>query len=167
VALGASAGGLEAFTQFLSKLPEKSGIAFVLIQHLDPSHPSSLVELLSRQSVIPIREAVEGERVQPDRAYVIPPGKAMSIRNRTLILEEQSEHPGLTHSINLFFRSLAEDIRERAVGIILSGTGSDGAEGARAIKAQTGLVIVQDPVSARYDGMPRAAIEAGVADYIL
>ena len=91
----------------------------------------------------------------------------MSIRNRTLILEEQQEHPGLTHSINLFFRSLAEDVRERAVGIILSGTGSDGTEGARAIKAQEGLVIIQDPASARYDGMPRAAIDAGVADYIL
>ena len=167
VALGASAGGLEAFTQFLSKLPADSGMAFVLIQHLDPSHPSSLVELLARQSPIPIREAEEGDRVQPDQAYVIPPGKAMSIRNRTLILEEQPEHPGLTHSINLFFRSLAEDVKERAVGIILSGTGSDGTEGARAIKAQEGLVIVQDPVTAKYDGMPRSAIEAGVADYVL
>jgi two-component system, chemotaxis family, CheB/CheR fusion protein len=167
VALGASAGGLEAFTQFLGKLPEDSGIAFVLIQHLDPSHPSSLVELLARQSPIPIREAKEGDWVQPDQAYVIPPGKTMSIRNRTLILEEQSGHPGLTHSINLFFRSLAEDVKERAVGIILSGTGSDGTDGARAIKTQDGLIIVQDPETARYDGMPRAAIEAGVADYVL
>ena len=133
VALGASAGGLEAFTQFLSKLPDKSGIAFVLVQHLDPSHRSSLVELLVKQSPIPIKEAEEGERVQPDRAYVIPPGKALSIRNRALILEDQPDHPGLTHSINLFFLSLAGDVKERAVGIILSGTGSDGTDGARAI----------------------------------
>ncbi len=167
VGIGASAGGLEAFTQFLSKVPEKSGAAFVLIQHLDPSHPSSLVELLARKCPIPIKEADKGERIQPDHAYVIPPGKAMSIRNRILILEEQLEHPGLTHSINLFFQSLAEDVKERAVGIILSGTGSDGTEGARAIKVMEGLVIIQDPVTAKYDGMPRAAIAAGVADYVL
>jgi two-component system CheB/CheR fusion protein len=167
VALGASAGGLEAFTQFLSKLPENSGIAFVLVQHLEPSHPSSLVELLGRKSPIPVMEAKEDTLALPDHAYIIPPGKAMSIRNRTLKLQEQPEHPGLTHSINLFFCSLAEDVKERAVGIILSGTGSDGTDGARAIKAQQGLVIVQDPQTAGYDGMPRAAIEAGVADYIL
>jgi two-component system CheB/CheR fusion protein len=167
VGIGASAGGLEAFTQFLSRVPDKSGMAFVLVQHLDPSHPSSLVELLAKKCPIPIKEAEKGERVQPDHAYVIPPGKAMSIRNRILILEEQPEHPGLTHSINLFFQSLAEDVKERAVGIILSGTGSDGTEGARAIKVMGGLIIIQDPVTAKYDGMPRAAIEAGVADYVL
>jgi two-component system, chemotaxis family, CheB/CheR fusion protein len=167
VALGASAGGLEAFTQFLGKLPEDSGIAYILIQHLNPFHPSSLADLLSKQSPIPVHEAKENEVVQTDRAYIIPPGKAMSIHNRTLKLEEQPEHPGLTHSINLFFHSLAEDVKERGVGIILSGTGSDGTDGARAIKARDGLVIVQDPETARYDGMPRSAIEAGVADYIL
>ena len=105
--------------------------------------------------------------MQPDQAYVIPPGKALSIRNRTLIVADQPDHPGLTHSINLFFLSLAEDVKERAVGIILSGTCSDGTEGARAIKAQEGMVIVQDPVTAKYGGMPQSAIDAGVADYIL
>jgi len=167
VGIGASAGGLEAFTQFLSKVPEKSGMAFVLVQHLDPSHPSSLVDLLARQSPIPIKEAQEGDRVQPGHAYVIPPGKGMSISNRVLAIRDQPEHPGLTHSINLFLESLAEDVKERAVGIILSGTGSDGTDGVRAIKAREGLVIIQDPVTAKYDGMPRAAIEAGMADFVL
>ena len=167
VGIGASAGGLEAFTQFLSKIPEKSGMAFVLVQHLDPSHPSSLVDLLARQSPIPIKEAQEGDLVQPGYAYVIPPGKGMSISNRVLAIRDQPEHPGLTHSINLFLQSLAEDVKERAVGIILSGTGSDGTDGVRAIKDRDGLVIIQDPVTAKYDGMPRAAIEAGVADFVL
>ena len=137
------------------------------IQHLDPSHPSSLVDLLARQSPVPIKEAQEGDRVQPDHAYVIPPGKGMSINNRVLAIRDQPEHPGLTHSINLFLQSLAEDVKERAVGIILSGTGSDGTEGVRAIKAREGLVIIQDLLTAKYDGMPRAAIEAGMADFVL
>ena len=167
VALGASAGGLEAFTQFLTALTHESGIAYVLIQHLDPSHPSSLVELLNRVSPIPIVEATEGMPVKPNHAYIIPPGKSLSIHNRTLSVVGDQEHPGITHSINHFFHSLAEDVKERAVGIILSGTGSDGSDGARTIKANDGLVIVQDPVTAKYDGMPKSAIEAGVADYIL
>ena len=167
VALGASAGGLEAFTQFLSGLTPKSGTAFVIIQHLDPSHPSSLVELLGRISPIPIVEVTEGVSVKPDHAYIIPPGKSLSIHNRTLSIAGDQEHPGITHSINHFFRSLADDVKERAVGIILSGTGNDGTEGARAVKAQDGLIIVQDPESAKYDGMPKSAIETGVADYIL
>jgi len=94
-------------------------------------------------------------------------GKSLSIHNRTLSIAGDQEHPGITHSINHFFRSLADDVKERAVGIILSGTGNDGTEGARAIKAQDGLIIVQDPESAKYDGMPKSAIETGVADYIL
>jgi two-component system CheB/CheR fusion protein len=167
VALGASAGGLEAFTQFLTALTHESGIAYVLVQHLDPSHPSSLVELLNRVSPIPIVEATEGMPVKPNHAYIIPPGKSLSIHNRTLSVVGDQEHPGITHSINHFFHSLAEDVKERAVGIILSGTGSDGSDGARTIKANDGLVIVQDPVTAKYDGMPKSAIEAGVADYIL
>ena len=167
VALGASAGGLEALTQFLSNTPKDSGIALIIIQHLDPSHSSSLVELLARHSKIDITEAKNNDIIEPNRAYVIPPGMSMSIHSRTLILEKQMEHPGLTHSINLFFRSLADGVKERSVAIILSGTGSDGTEGARAIKEQDGLVIVQDPDTAKYDGMPRSAIAAGLADFIL
>ena len=167
VALGASAGGLEAFTQFLSGLTPKSGMAFIIIQHLDPSHPSSLAELLGRVSPIPIVEATEGVTIKPDHAYIIPPGKSLSIHNRILSIAGSQEHPGITHSINHFFISLAEDIKERAVGIILSGTGNDGMEGARALKTHDGLIIVQEPESAKYDGMPKSAIETGVADYIL
>jgi two-component system CheB/CheR fusion protein len=167
VALGASAGGLEAFTQFLIGLAPKSGMAFIIIQHLDPSHPSSLVELLGRVSPIPIVEAIEGVVISPDHAYIIPPGKSLSIHKRTLSIAGDQEHPGITHSINHFFSSLAEDIGERAVGIILSGTGNDGTEGARAVKIHDGLIIVQEPESAKYDGMPKSAIESGVADYIL
>ena len=167
VALGASAGGLEAFTHFLSGLTPKSGMAFIIIQHLDPSHPSSLVELLARLSPIPIVEATEGVTIKPDHAYIIPPGKSLTIHNRILSIAGDQEHPGITHSINHFFGSLAADIGERAVGIILSGTGNDGTEGARAVKAHDGLIMVQDPESAKYDGMPKSAIETGVADYIL
>ena len=167
VALGASAGGLEAFIRFFSKVPKDSGVAFILIQHLDPSQPSRLSELLNRASPIPIWEATEGVSVEPNHAYVIPPGKNMSIHDRILRLKEQPEHPGLYHSINFFFASLADDVKERAVGIILSGTGTDGTDGARAIKAQQGLVVVQDPETAKYDGMPRTAITAGIGDYVL
>ncbi len=112
-------------------------------------------------------EAAEGTRIEPDHAYVIPAGVVMAIRGHTLRLQEQMEHPGLYHSIDVFFRSLAEDVKERAVAVILSGTGTDGVDGARAVKAQQGLVLVQDPETAKYDGMPRAALDAGVEDYVL
>ena len=167
VGIGASAGGLEAVTGFLSKVPVDSGMAFILVQHLDPSQPSRLTELLGKASPIPVQEATEGTRVEPDHVYVIPPGSDMTIRDHTLRLEAKTDHPGILHSIDVFFRSLAEDAEERAVAIILSGTASDGTDGARVVKTGQGLVIVQDPESAKYDGMPRAAIAAGVADYVL
>jgi two-component system CheB/CheR fusion protein len=167
VAVGASAGGLEAFSRFLKQVPTKSGLAFILIQHLDPSVPSQLSELLARIAPIPVVEAAEGTRIEPDHAYVIPPGNNMAIRGRTLRLQEQRGHPGLYHSIDVFFRSLADDAKERTVAVILSGTGTDGVDGARAVKVQQGLIVVQDPETAQYSGMPRAAIDAGVEDYVL
>ena len=167
VGIGASAGGLEAFTSFLSKVPGSSGIAFVLIQHLDPTQPSRLTELLGKVSSIPVQEVMENTRVEHNHVYVIPPGSDLTIKNRTLQLQPQPARPNLAHGIDLFFRSLADDLKEQAVVIILSGTGSDGTDGARAVKAAQGLVIVQDPGSAKYDGMPRAAIAAGLADYVL
>ena len=142
-------------------------MAFILIQHMDPSQPSRLSELLGRAAPIPVVEATEGTRIEPDHAYVIPPGIVMAIRDRTLRLQEQMEHPGLYHSIDVFFRSLADDVKERAVAVILSGTGTDGVDGARAVKVQQGLILVQDPETAKYDGMPRAALAAGVEDYVL
>jgi two-component system CheB/CheR fusion protein len=167
VGIGASAGGLEAFTSFLSKVPVDSGVAFVLIQHLDPSQPSRLTELLGRVSPVPVQEVTEDIIIKPDHVYVIPPGRNMTIQDHTLRLEDRPDHPGLANSIDLFLHSLAEAVQERAVAIILSGTGSDGTDGARVVKAGHGLVIIQDPKSAKYDGMPRAAIAAGIADYIL
>lgn len=167
VGLGASAGGLEAFGLFFSTLPANGGMAYVLVQHLDPTHTSSMVELLKRYTRMPVVEATDTVEIQPDHVYMIPPNKAMTISNCTLRLEEQPEHPGIIHSIDTFFRSLAKDMKEKAIGIVLSGTGSDGTQGARAIKSALGLVIVQDPETARYDGMPRAAIAAGVADIVV
>jgi len=167
VAVGASAGGLEAFSQFLAHVPKDSGLAFILIQHMDPSQPSRLSELLGKKAPISVIEATEGTRIEPDHAYVIPPGNNMAVRDRTLRLQEEIGHPGLYQSIDFFFRSLAEDVKELAAAVILSGTGSDGVDGARAIKVQQGLIIVQDPETAKYNGMPKAAIAAGVEDYVL
>lgn len=167
VAIGASAGGLEAFSKFLGHVPKESGLAFILIQHMDPSGPSRLSELLAKIAPIPVAEATEGTRIEPDHAYVIPPGNNMIVRDRTLRLHEQLGHPGLYHSIDFFLRSLADDVKERAAAVILSGTGTDGVDGARAIKVQQGLILVQDPETAPYDGMPKAALAAGVEDYVL
>ncbi len=167
VGLGASAGGLEAFGAFFANLPPDTGMAFVLVQHLDPDRASSMVELLKRYTRMPVLEATNGKRVEPNRVYMIPPNKGMIIAGKNLMLTEQTTHPGIAHSIDTFFRSLALERHENAIAIILSGTGSDGTLGAKAIKADLGLVLVQDPESARYDGMPRAAIAAGVADLVL
>jgi two-component system, chemotaxis family, CheB/CheR fusion protein len=167
VGLGASAGGLEAFRAFFSSMPADSGMAFILVQHLDPTHTSNMVELLRRYTSMPVDEAVDGMAAEPNHVYMIPPNRNMTVSNRTLHLKEQSEHPGIAHSIDLFFRSLATDLKNKSIGVILSGTGADGSIGAKAIKAEMGMVMVQDPDSARYDGMPRAAMAAGVADFVL
>jgi two-component system CheB/CheR fusion protein len=121
VGIGASAGGLEAFTSFLSKVPVDSRMAFILIQHMDPSQPSRLAELLGKVSPIPVQEVEEGTIIEPDHVYVIPPGSDMTIQNHTLKLEAQTKHPGLAHSIDVFFRSLAEAVQEQAVAMALMG----------------------------------------------
>lgn len=167
IGVGASAGGLEAFGKLLSSMPADTGMALVLIQHLDPTHASNMVELLKRYTKMPVHEATENIKLEPDHVYMIPPNHNMTITNRTLQLLEAIERPGIMHSIDLFFRSLANDLKEKAVCIILSGTGSDGSLGAKAVKAELGMVMVQDPDTAAYDGMPRAAIAVGVADFIL
>ncbi len=167
VGLGASAGGLEAFGAFFTNLPPDTGMAFVLVQHLDPGHASSMVQLLKRYTRMPVLEATNEIRIEPNRVYMIPPNKGMIVTDKNLVLIEQAAHPGIAHSIDTFFRSLAQERQEDAIAIILSGTGSDGTLGAKAIKAALGLVLVQEPESARYDGMPRAAIAAGVADLVL
>ena len=166
VGIGASAGGLEALEQFLKHVPEGSGMAFVIVQHLDPVHKGSMVEILQRSTGMQVLEAKEHQRVEPDCVYVIPPGKDMSILQGMLHLLPQASPRGLNLPVDVFFRSLAEDQQEHGIGVILSGMGSDGTLGLRAIKEKTGAAFVQSPTSAKFDGMPRSAIDAGLADVV-
>jgi two-component system, chemotaxis family, CheB/CheR fusion protein len=167
VALGASAGGLEAFRAFLAALPPKSGLAFILVQHLDPAHASMMAEILSAHTTMAVVEAAEGMPIEPDRVYVIPPGRYLAVRNGATHLSLPQAHEAVRMSFDVLLQSLAEEFGERAVCVILSGTGTDGSVGAKAIKEAGGLVIAQDPDEAEYDGMPRNAIATGAADLIL
>ncbi|MEW6117030.1 MAG: chemotaxis protein CheB [Nitrospirota bacterium] len=142
VGIGASAGGLEAFEQFFSHMPPDSGMAFVLVPHLSPEHKSIMSELLRRYTKMEIFEAKDGMQVKPDSIYIIPPDKDMSILNRTLHLMKPAERRGMRHPIDFFFRSLAADQGERAICIILSGTGTEGTLGLKEIKGAGGLVMV-------------------------
>ena len=166
VGIGASAGGLEAFSELLRYLPEKTGMAFVLVQHLDPKHGSSLQEILSRTTKIPVTEITQGLLVQPDHAYVIPANTNLTIKNGILHLGSRVLTHGQHMPIDNFFRSLAESAGQPAIGVILSGTASDGTEGCRAIKGAGGITFAQDE-SAKYDSMPRNAVNAGCIDFIL
>jgi two-component system CheB/CheR fusion protein len=165
--LVASAGGLDAFKKFLAAMPVDSGIAFVLIPHLDPTHESLMVELLSRQTSMPVVEAAEGMAVEADRVYIIPPNKNMTISGGVLRLTGPVDRGTWQTSIDLFLRSLADDRQEKAIGIILSGTGSHGAVGLTAIKDAGGMAMVQDPRTTDYPRMPESAIATGLADYVL
>ena len=167
VGIGASAGGLEAFEQFFTHTPPDTGMAFVLIQHLDPKHKSILSELVQRYTRMTVHEVEDGMVVEPNTVYVIPPNRNMAILHGNLHLLEPSEIPGVRTPIDFFFRSLAEDRKEDAICIVLSGTGTEGAMGLRAVKGEGGMVMVQEPESAKYDGMPRSALATGVVDYIL
>ena len=167
VGIGASAGGLEAFSELLRYLPEQTGMAFVLVQHLDPKHGSALQEILSRTTKIPLTEVTQGVIVQPDHAYVIPANTSLTIKNGMLHLGSRVLTRGQHMPINDFFRSLAEGVGQQAIGVILSGTASDGTEGCRAIKAAGGITFAQDEESAKYDSMPRNAVNAGCIDFIL
>ena len=166
VGIGASAGGLEALELFLRNVPLKCGMAFVVVQHLDPAHKGSLVELLQRASAMPVVEVTDRQQVEPDCVYVIPPGKDMSILHGVLHVLPQTSPRGLSLPIDYFFRSLAEDRHEGSIGVVLSGMGSDGTLGLRAIKEKAGATFVQSLTSAKFDGMPRSAIDAGLADAI-
>ncbi len=166
VGIGASAGGLEAFERFFSRLPPTTGMVFVLVQHLEPTHKGMMPELLARHTAMPVVQAEDGMQVEPNGVYVIPPGTDLAILHGRLQVLEPSVPRGFRTPIDFFFRHLAVDQRERAVGIILSGMGSDGALGLRAIKEHLGMAMVQDPASAKYDGMPRSAIGTGMADYV-
>ncbi len=166
VGIGASAGGLEALEQFLRNVPQDSGLAFVIIQHLDPTHKAMLTELLQRSTGMKTYQARDRMQVKPNSVYVIPPNKDMSILHGALHLFEPSAPRGLRLPIDFFLRSLAEDRQERSIGVILSGMGSDGTLGLKAIKEKAGLVLVQEPATAKFDSMPRSAISAGLADLV-
>ena len=166
VCIGASAGGLEAFEQFLSNVPKDSGMAYIVIQHLDPTQKGMLPELLQRISSMEVLQVEDRMTVKPNRVYVIPSNKTMSILNGILYLFEPLESRGLRLPIDYFLFSLADDQHENAIGVILSGMGSDGSTGIRAIKEKNGLVLVQDPKEAKYDSMPRNAIDAVLTDIV-
>jgi len=167
VGIGASAGGLEALQELFANMSSDTGMAFVLIPHLDPTHASLLPELLQRYTGMPIHESEDNMRVEPDKIYIIPKNKNMGILNCTLQLSEPDKPHGLRLPIDFFFRSLASEQGAGAIGIILSGTGTDGTIGLRDIKAESGIVIIQDPDTAKYNGMPRNAIVNNLADIIL
>ena len=167
VGLGASAGGLEAFEQFFRKVPRHCGMAFVLVPHLDPSHVSVLTEILQRSTAMPVVEAQDQMAVAPNGVYVIPPNRDMAIFHGALQLSVPEQPRGHRMPIDAFLRSLAEDQGEQAIGVILSGTGTDGTLGLRAILGAGGVSFVQEPATAKYNGMPTSAIQAGYATYVL
>jgi two-component system CheB/CheR fusion protein len=166
VGVGASAGGLEALTEFLQAMPADSGLAFVAVLHLAPGHKSALEEILSRISHMPVREVKDGMAVEPDHVYVIPPDRDMVIAQGILHLAPRAETRAPHLPIDAFLRSLAEDSRRQALGVILSGTGSDGTQGLKAIKEKGGITFAQDQ-TARFDAMPQSAIAADCVDYVL
>jgi chemotaxis methyl-accepting protein methylase len=166
VGIGASAGGLEALELFLAHVPPASGLALVIVQHLDPTHQGIMPELLQRVTAMKVFQVKDRMKVEPNCVYVIPPNKDMSILHGLLYLLEPASARGLRLPIDFFFRSLAEDRQEGSIGVILSGMGSDGTLGLKAIKEKAGVVLVQEPASAKFDSMPRSAIGAGLADII-
>ncbi len=167
VGIGASAGGLDAFVRLLHNLPEKTGLAYVFVQHLDPEHPSILPELLARSTSIPIVHATDGGRVEVDHAYVIPSNTTMTVTDGHLRLIPRAKGRGPHLPVDTFLKSLADVHGSAAVGVILSGSGSDGTKGIAAIKEAGGITMVQDSGSAQYASMPQHAIDTGAVDFIL
>ena len=167
VAIGASAGGIEALTELMNHLATNTGMAFVLVQHLDPKHHSILTELLGRKTSMTVTEVMDGLAVKPNHVYVIPPNATMSISGETLHLSPREESAGMHMSVDHFMRALAEQKGNRAIGVILSGSGTDGTLGMSEIQAHGGVTFAQDEATAKYDGMPRSAVVAGYVDYVL
>ena len=164
VGIGASAGGLEAFKVLLECLPINTGMSFVIIQHLATGQESMLTDILSRFTKMPVQAVKDRMSVEPDHVYVIPPGTTMTMENKLLNLNPKGKS---LKPIDAFFVSLAEDLKSQSIGIVLSGTGSDGTEGLKTIKAQGGLTFAQTPNSAQYGDMPQSAISAEAADFVL
>ena len=167
VGIGASAGGLETLNAFFSIMPPDSNIAFVIIQHLSPKHKSIMASLLEKHTRMVVREIEDGTKLLANHVYLNPPGKNVALFNRSLHLLEPIKSGAINMPVDFFFRSLSEDQGEKAIGIILSGTASDGTLGIKAIKGEGGMAMVQQPDTAKYDGMPKSAVETGLIDFIL
>ncbi len=167
VGIGASAGGLEALQELFKNMPADTGMGFVIVSHLDPSHVTMLPELIGKTTKMPVSEAKNQTSIKPNNIYIIPRNKNIAIFNRKLILLELAEPHGLRFPIDFFLKSLADDQGTRAICVILSGTGTDGTIGLQAVKARSGLAIVQEPGSAKYNGMPESAISTGLVDFVL
>ena len=167
VALGASAGGIEALGQFFDAMPPDSGLAFVAVLHLDPTHESQLAHILSQRTAMPVLEIEDGMAIERDRVYVIAPNASLEVRGGHLRLSKPQVPRGQRRPVDVLFASLAEERQERALAIVLSGTGNNGTHGLKVVKGAGGCTLVQDPRTARFDGMRRSAIDAGLADYVL
>ena len=168
VALAASAGGLNALTEVLAALPPDFPAALVVVQHLDPRHRSLMAEILGKRIAMPVKEAREGDFVEPGRVYVAPPNRHLLVNpDRTLSLTQTELVHFVRPSADLLFESAAASYRERAIAVVLSGSGSDGAMGVKAIKKMGGTVIVQDEKTAEFSGMPEAAVKTGEVDFVL
>lgn len=167
IGIGSSAGGLKALEEFFDHCPSDMGNAFVVVQHLSPEYKSLMPELLSRRTQMSVKEAIQDEEVKPNCVYLIPGNKNIIIRDGVLLLTQRPPHHQMNFSIDIFFKSLAVYKKEKAIGIILSGTGSDGTKGAKSIKEEGGTLFVQNPETAKFDGMPKSAISQGLADFIL
>ena len=167
VGIGASAGGLDTLKELFDALPDAPGVAFVVIQHLDPTKTSLIAELLNKHTKMKVTQVDDDPRIAANRVYVIPPGKYLSVSGGTLHLSEPDRRAAHAPRSTFLLRSLAEDQKQRTVAIILSGTGSDGSLGVKAIKRKGGMVIAQDPKSAAHDGMPKSAIDTGTVDHVL
>jgi two-component system CheB/CheR fusion protein len=164
VGIGASAGGLNAYTELLGALPPNTGMTFVIVQHLSADHESFLTTLLARVTQMPVIEVQDGPRIEPNTIYVIPPNRSLVIEDGHLGLRDRP--PGLHLSVDIFFKTLAESHGPRAIGVVLSGTGSDGMKGVEAIKASGGITFAQDG-SAQHWGMPQGAVSTGCIDFVM
>jgi len=165
--VGASAGGLEAFMQLMHAMSPDAGIAIVFIQHLERTHESQLTEILGKSTSMPVTQASDGMTVEPNHVYVIPPNTSLSISAGVLRITPRTEGLGPHLPIDRFFSSLAKDVGPQSIGIILSGTGSDGAQGLLAIKQECGITFAQDEGTAKYSGMPHSAVATGAVDFVL
>lgn len=167
IGIGASAGGIEALSEFFDTMPPDSGLAFIVVLHLDPTQQSHLASILAQHTAMPVVEIKDGMKVEADRVHVIAPNRDLRVEGDTLRLSEPGEPRGHRHPIDVLFKSLAEQRQARTAAIVLSGTGTNGTQGLKEVKAAGGLILVQDPANLRFDGMPRSATAAGLADHVL